>query len=548
MLSFKSFLVENCEGELHGELGIPKQVHDLLWNLTAPGLEHNNGEKTEPDYKYGKVELHEDFFEGDLSILIEGVPKGMTPTSEDAYHPHDIIRAGIRKEIENRKQHNSENLDRQKNGEESKPYPSIRERISSGFHKAFPEGESKEEKIKKGKESRKHFQEYMSKEGGHAKKNNLQFMSQNGKTASSAEVGRNTVGVSLAPHTIGTKDPAGKLKCPGHHVDSCPNATKECKENCLGLTAGGNRQYPEASLRSKVLRQRYLMEHPEHAARLISHEIGENEKFADEHHTIHNKEGGIEGYKNKKTGKIKTEGKHSPEELKSKLESGEHHTRPIESGVRMNVTSDYKWHKFGGGKLFKAHPKTQFYDYTKNVSSTKDELPENYKLALSHTGDNHSESNSHHVINHLRRGGVSAMVYQRGKDHPHPQRVKVIGSKEGEDEWHVANGDNDDNIDHRHEAAAVHHESKAEEHKNLADKAEGEVRGAHLREAAKHTDLADQYRRRKKGVVSGLELKGVTNDKAGKFANKVDKHGTIWLHEHPHPEHQGDHINVPMHS
>lgn len=536
MLSFKKFLTESLEGELKGEGGLPKSLHDFFWHLSAPSL-HVDGYDHGPDYHHGQVNIHEGFDQEGLEFLGEGVPQGVTPTVDTPYHPHDIIRAGIRKEIENRRKHNEENEERKSRGEEVKPYPSIRERISQGFHAAFPPGESKAEKLKKGKEARKHFHAFMAKEGNHKEGSNLQFMGQNGKTASSAGDGRNTIGISLAPHTVGTSDPAGRVKCPGHHVDSCPNASSECKKNCLGLTAGGNIQYPNAALRSKVLRQRYLMEHPEHAARLISHEIGENEKWTGDHETIHDKSGKILGYRKKKDGKITSEHKvdyvdakgkvskklEHPDVMAKKIESGEYHTRNIESGVRLNVTSDYKWHKFGDGKLFHAHPKTKFYDYTKNVSSTHEDLPSNYKLALSHTGDNHAESNSHHVVNHLRNGGVAAMVYKRGKGVPQPKRVKVIGSKEGHDEWHVADGDSDDNIDHRHAAAAEHHEKQAEHHESL---------GNHD-EARKHKALADEYRNGKRGVVSGLELKGVSNEKAGKFANDVDKDGTIWLHEHP---------------
>jgi hypothetical protein len=58
----------------------------------------------------------------------------------------------------------------------------------------------------------------------------------------------------------------------------CPNASKECRENCLGLKAGGNRQFPFAALRSKILRTQFLHEHPEEAARLMHHEITQNEK------------------------------------------------------------------------------------------------------------------------------------------------------------------------------------------------------------------------------------------------------------------------------
>lgn len=544
MISFKNFIVESSSHILRGELGISKHLHDFLWHLTSPnphGSDHEEGK----DYYHGVVPLHEDIdnkeflefiFEGNVighpKLKSMGVPYAGT---EGAYHPHNIVREGIKKEILSRQQHNKENEERVKAGEKPKPYPSIRQRISDGFHAALNNNEDAKERKRKAKESVEHFRQYMHEHGGHAKGNKLEFMGQNGKTASSSGDGRNTIGASLAPHTVGTSDPYGQVKCPGHHFDNCPNASSECKENCLGLTAGGNRQYPEAALRAKVIRQRYLMEHPEHAARVMSHEISENEKWTSNHHTIHDKDGSIVGYQNKKSGKVKSEVKHmTHDEVKQKLDNGELHKRNIESGVRLNVTSDLKWHKFGGGALMKKHPNTHFYDYTKNVSSTKDDLPSNYSLALSHTGDNHPESNSHHVVDHLRNGGVVAMVHHRGKNSPTPKRVKVIGSKEGEDEWHVANGDNDDNIDHRHDAAADHHNKIADEHEAAGNRVEAE----------KHRKIAQEYKTKKRGVVSGLELKGVTNDAAGNFANKVDKDGTIWIHDHPHKKYGQ---TLPMH-
>jgi hypothetical protein len=49
-----------------------------------------------------------------------------------------------------------------------------------------------------------------------------------------------------------------------------------------------------------------------------------------------------------------------------------------------------------------------------------------------------------------------------------------------------------------------------------------------------------------RGVVSGLQLKGVTNESAGNFANHVDEHGTIWIHDHKHG--QGPHKTIPIHA
>ena len=48
------------------------------------------------------------------------------------------------------------------------------------------------------------------------------------------------------------------------------------------------------------------------------------------------------------------------------------------------------------------------------------------------------------------------------------------------------------------------------------------------------------------GVVSGLRLKGVTNERAGKFANRVDPDGIIRIN-HPKPEGHVEKKENPFH-
>jgi hypothetical protein len=492
MRSFKDYLEGNDKNSV---------VDNFLWHLSSPTLTEDEDDK----------ELHEAF----LSLL-ESV-EGAEPKHE--FHPETIVRRGLDKEQAYQDSHKEAG---------TKP-ASIRARIRDGFHAALDNDETDKERVAKARESYKHFRAFMAKEGGHVDKNKLVMTGQNGKTASSAGEGRNTIGLSLAPHVLGTLAEGHPLS---GHSNVCPKASKECEENCLGLTAGGNRQYPETALRSKVLRQRYVMEHPEHAARILDNEVTENEKWTSSHHTLHDSEGNIVGHKNLKTGKIKSEkpptkediekgnpnGKLSHKDVADKLAKGELHEKKIDSGVRLNVTSDLQYHRLMPAKFFERHHNTKFYDYTKNTGTAMSkDLPSNYTVGLSHTGDNHAESNSHDVIKHLSNGGIAAMVYQRGKNTPHPKRVKVVGSKEGEHEWEIVDGDSDDNLDQRHEAAAKIHDQKAA---SATSKEEKEF----------HAQKAKDYRAKKIGVVSGLALKGVTNEKAGNFANKVDKDGTIWLH------------------
>jgi hypothetical protein len=260
------------------------------------------------------------------------------------------------------------------------------------------------------------------------------LLNENGKTKKSSGENVHTKGLALAPHsTNGLKN-----------FDVCPRASSECRKNCLGTEAGGNRQYPDTSLASKVVKTHYVALHPEHAARILDHEIGQHVKKATK-----------KGYK---------------------------------PGVRLNVTSDIAW-EHHAKPLFQRHPEAQFYDYTKmhNRVGHKD-LPPNYHLSLSHTGTGHSESNDHHAVKALEKGHVVAMIYHKAKKDKEPTHVEDV--KTGK-RYPIANGDHDDNTFDRHASLGKH---------------EG-----------KHGE----------GVVSGLKLKGVSAESAGKFANKVDTDGII---------------------
>lgn len=561
MLSFKGFLDEPLQfiseeamDMAHLDLGMPKTLHDFFMHLTAP---NPHGEGEGPKFSntiVGKVPLLEWNEKEFLKLIKESSEGGLThpllkhsatEPLDSEFHPLKIVRRGIKKENELREQHNSENVEREKRGEAHVPFPSVSKRISDGFKNAFSqiEKQTPSERRKAAQISRKHYKEYLHKEGGLSLKGSRREMTnQNGKTASSMGVGRNTIGLSLAPHSLGTNDPTREVQHAGHHWNVCPHASSECKAGCLGVTAGGNKTYPVQALRSKILKQRYLSEHPEHAARLLHQEIGENEAWVNRHDSLHDKEGRVIGYINKKSGKVKSESYAKVRDAKTgkvteigephhvvaeKYKNGEYTRHPLESGVRLNVTSDLGYHKFADGALIKSNPNTQFYDYTKNVKVARLEregkLPKNYFVALSHTGDQHEESNSHHVVEHLQNGGVVASVFTKGKKEKMPTKMKVRGSAPGEHEWDIVNGDDDDNIDQRHETAAQLHEEHARNAKALGQK--------DLEE--KHKQIAKELRERRRGVVSGLQLKGVSNDAAGNFVNHADENGVIWVDKHP---------------
>jgi hypothetical protein len=165
------------------------------------------------------------------------------------------------------------------------------------------------------------------------------------------------------------------------------------------------------------------------------------------------------------------------------------------SGIRMNVTSDIPYEHLMPKEFFHSHlgsdpnnPNTTFYDYTKmHGRFNHKDMPQNYHLALSHTGTNHAESNDAQVIKHLEKGGVVASVYRRGQDQP---EAKYYQDDATGKQYPVANGDSDDNVFDRHQAVGIP---------------------------------------KTQGVISGLSLKGITNDAAGHFANEVDENGIVHL-------------------
>lgn len=322
-------------------------------------------------------------------------------------------------------------------GNRELPEENLHKRIAKGFSEAMEQMKTEDTKDthQKAKEARKVYESFARSRGF---KSGGSLLIENGKTKKSTGEGVHTKGLSLAPHS------SNGLK----GFDVCPRASAECRANCLGTEAGGNRQFPDTALSSKILKTHFIALHPHHAARLLDHEIGRHVKDAQKN-----------GYK---------------------------------PGIRLNVTSDIPYEKFAK-HLFDRHTSAQFYDYTKIHKRVMDQNssnhPSNYHLTLSHTGTQHEESNDQHAVNALNNGHVVAMVYQRGKNTINPTHVEDV--KTGK-RWKVANGDDDDNTFDRKESTGT---SKEE------------------------------------GIVSGLKLKGVKNEDAGKFANKVDADGIIRINK-----------------
>jgi hypothetical protein len=296
------------------------------------------------------------------------------------------------------------------------------EHMRRGFHAAFGvdpktgEQTNKEDeptRTKKYKQSKKLFSDFVQKHGklspGTAK--NYNMFGENHKTQTSQGVGYKTVGLSLTPGTH------SGYRYKEHDYDMCPNASTECRKNCLGLTAGGNRQYPYVTMKGKLLRTHFLHEHPEAAARIMHQEILTNERDASKTQvqkaitgpdgepvmqpTLNSKGKPV---LNRSTGKPLEEPKTEP--VFNKDGTPAHY----QSGIRMNVTSDLPYEHLMPKQFFHSHlgdqqnPGSTFYDYTKmHGRFNHKDMPQNYHLALSHTGSGHPESNDKHVVNLLRK-------------------------------------------------------------------------------------------------------------------------------------------------
>ena len=280
----------------------------------------------------------------------------------------------------------------------------LHKRIGHGMKSAFEsmKSETPEQSRTKLKEAKAAFQGFARSRGLKAG-TSPKMLRGNMKTEKSSGEGVLTTGLNLAPHAT-----SGLNK-----FDVCPNASEECRKNCLGTTAGGNKQYPDTALSSKILRTQFIAAHPEHAARLIDNEITAHER---------------------KAKKLK-----------------------MIPGIRLNITSDIAW-EHHAPDLFKRHPDVQFYDYTKSPNRVMKSLtpgsghPENYHLTLSHTGTGHKESNDKDVSKVLQKGGVVASVFKRGKGRGLPTHVldHATGKK-----YPVVNGDDDDNTFDRHATARL---------------------------------------------------------------------------------------------
>jgi hypothetical protein len=279
----------------------------------------------------------------------------------------------------------------------------LHKRIGHGMREELKkmQSESPEESRSKLKEAKAAFKGFARSRGLKAS-SPPKMLRGNMKTEKSSGEGVLTTGLNLAPHTLSGLN----------NFDVCPNASSECRQNCLGTTAGGNKQYPDTALSSKILRTHFVASHPEHAIRLIDSEISAHTRKAKKMKMI--------------------------------------------PGVRLNITSDIAW-EHHAPELFQRHSSVQFYDYTKSPNRVMKHLdpksghPKNYHLTLSHTGEG-PESNGKAVSKVLAAGGVVASVFKRGGGKKLPTHVVDHSTEKS---YPVVNGDDDDNTFDRHNTAKL---------------------------------------------------------------------------------------------
>lgn len=182
-----------------------------------------------------------------------------------------------------------------------------------------------------------------------------------------------------------------------------------------------------------------------------------------------------------------------------------------------NLTESAK--QKGGPSLMDLNPDVQFYDYTKNfgrvIRQSSPNHPQNYHLALSHTGSG-EQTNDHQVAMALDSGNVVASVYKRRKSRREVNPDYTEGSKEAKTLRIPLTPEPKGIIDDH--TGKVYPGTGGDEDDNTFDR---------------HNKLGIPNTRgighNGQGVVSTLELKGVTIESAGSFANEIHPDGYIHI-------------------
>lgn len=161
------------------------------------------------------------------------------------------------------------------------------------------------------------------------------------------EAAANVQGLSLLPSTS-FREAAG---APARNA--CVGASPACIASCLVYS--GHNMVDEYNVMVKAARAKALVQQPRAFLRILHEAVGRHAKF-----------------------------------------------RNAEPYVRLNVFSDLPWELICP-ELFEAHPKLQFYDYTKVENR---QTPKNYDITFSFSGINHAQ-----VGHELSRGRRIAVVF-----------------------------------------------------------------------------------------------------------------------------------------
>jgi hypothetical protein len=465
MLSFSAFLAE-ASNPNHMKNGmydnrISDSLRDFVGHLMAPAYEpkedntfHNK------DLKEAKGATAEDFAKP-LARLPNG---GIDMAKHPAVHQSDPVK---------HKEHVDRYYDLMKHGDEiaSSQKMSPSKAIKTGFNNYMsnvgrstnPVTQQNEvedprvtqrPQLKAAKEAVVgHFRKF-----GYKVASAPRFIAGNTKTEKNVEKGDITAGLALSP---------AKTANIGKH-SACVKASTECEEGCLAYTTGQNAML--SNVNSKIARHHFIAGHPEHAARLIHSELLDHVDNVAKWNSA------------KKPGET-----------------------PLIASYRPNMTTDYNHGQISKKMIDHVTEyaknkgvKFQVRDYTKFANRLTEPRSNNYFLALSHTGSNHSESNDHEVSKALDQGHTVASVVRGDATHFYDHKTKRL--------YPIAEGDDDDQIEHRH--ATVGHVTQPD----------GTGRDAHT---GKPT-----------GVVSALRIKGsstAAKEAAGDFENQ-----TTTIH---HPKH-----------
>lgn len=293
--------------------------------------------------------------------------------------------------------------------------------------------------------------------GGYKGGNAPDLLSANTKLVKN-ETGPNpeaTAGLNLAPARLSN---IGK-------GTTCAKATTECEASCLGTTAGLNANL--SAINSKISKNHFFVQHPEHAAHLVHSELL----------------------------------RHIDDVAEVNAERKANGDAPMDAGARFNVVSDYHMTKHMAGIVdhvtrYAAAKGVKFVarDYTKHderLLKPEPGRPSNYHMALSHTGTGHDESNDGAVSRALEGGHTVAAVIHGDATHFYDHRTGR--------HYPIVDGDSDDFIERRH-AEVGHTVDRDENGLQIGRNAAGQ----------------------KEGVVSALRVKGSSNaakEAAGDFVS-----------------------------